>query len=105
MNTRPYDESIDTLYSPDATANLYLTEEMVNDALAAIPAYDEASEKEARSLVIEIESLNRAEKLGKITAEKCFAENKRISDYYLAKFGFWPYMSKTYSEFYELFSI
>lgn len=103
MDYRLYNENIDDYYSPDDTPHLFLSEEQINEALANLKHYSEQSEIEAKALLKRIEQLNRQEKLGEITPEKCLDKNKELVKAFADKHGFWPYITKTYQDFYEFF--
>jgi hypothetical protein len=104
MSFRPYDNNRDDFYSPDLTPDLYLLEETVLGVLSEIPSRSEEEEIEVRDLIIRIETLNRKEKLGSISIEECFAQNKIIAEDFLRKYGIFPYVAKTYEQFYDSFS-
>lgn len=103
MKARPYDKNRDSFYSPDSTPMLYLFEQDIRAALEGIPVYDEKSEIEVRDVIVEIETLNRKEKTGEISHDLCMKRNKELADSFLDRFGFWPYVTKTYDAFYQYF--
>lgn len=103
MEIRKYNADIDEYYSPDDTPNLFLTEEQVEEVLASIPKINEESELEAIEIIRKIEKLQRDEKLGEISNDECVKENDKISDYFLKKYGFWPYVTNIYKNFYMSF--
>ena len=104
MSFRQYSVDLDDLYSPDATPSLFLSEEQVEESLNSVPQYSEEPEKEARSVVVEIEALNRQEKAGLISADKSLSRNRAIAEQFLEKYGFFPYVTRTYQQFYEYFA-
>jgi len=103
METRPYNKNKDSFYSPDSTPMLYLFEQDILTALDDIPLYEGESEIEVRGLIADIETLNRKEKMGEISPELCLKRNKELADSFLDKYGFWPYITKTYEAFYQYF--
>jgi len=100
---RPYNKDIDTYYSPDDTPDLYLTEEQVNNTLEMLSEINEPSEIAVRDVIKRIETINREEKLGIISTKDSFSKIRTISDDFLDKYGFWPYITKTFENFYESF--
>ncbi|MDR3259726.1 MAG: hypothetical protein LBT51_08995 [Fusobacteriaceae bacterium] len=100
---RSYDKNLDDYYSPDDTPELYLTEEQIDNTLNAIPDYDDPAEIEVKKTIKIIETINREEKFGKISKEDCITKSNKVSDDFLEKYGFWPYITKTFEEFYKLF--
>lgn len=105
MEVRPYNKNKDSFYSPDSTPMLYLTEKDILTALDDIPNYVEESEIEVRDLIVEIETLNRKEKMGAISPELCLKKNKELADSFLDSHGYWPYVTKTYEAFYHYFEL
>jgi len=99
---RQFNPKIDYYYSPDSTPNLYLSEEQVEHALDKISQYGEEAEKVVRSLIRKVEELNRLEKNGIISNDECVLRANKIENEFVKKFGFWPYVTKTYKEFYNI---
>jgi hypothetical protein len=100
---RPYDKDMDRYYSPDDTPELYLTEEQINDAFDSLPYMNENAEINVRETIKQIETINREEKLGKISSSESAAKIKTLSNDFLQKYGFWPYVTKSFELFYKSF--
>lgn len=100
---RQYNPDVDKYYSPDDTPDLYLSDEQVKEYIGKISIEKEESEFEVRHLIVEIESLNRFAKMGEISNEENYIQSKKLADSFLQKFGFWPYVTKTYELFYKNF--
>lgn len=100
---RAYNSKIDKYYSPDDTPELYLTDEQIELGLSLVPIYKEDSEIEVRELIRKIEIINQQEKLLKVSKEESFKVNKELANNFFRKYGFWPYLTKTYKNFYSYF--
>lgn len=100
---RKYDKKTDKYYSPDSTPDLYLDEETVDSVLDSIEAYKADEEVEVRKIIKEIEALHRDACLEKISLNDSKAQIKKLSDKFLEKYGFWPYLTKTFTAFYGHF--
>lgn len=100
---RKYNEKTDKYYSPDATPDLYLDEETVNSVLASIEDFKGDEEVEVKNLIKEIEALHRDACLEKISLKDSKTQIKKLSDKFLEKYGFWPYLTKTFAAFYGHF--
>ena len=100
---RAYNKDLDEYYSPDDTPELYLTDEQINAVLNSLPHIDKPAEINVREAIKQIETINREEKLGKISASESSAKIRNISNDFLRKYGFWPYITKTFELFYKSF--
>ena len=100
---RKYNNNVDEYYSPDATPDLYLDDETVNSVLEQISRIETEEEIEVRTLIKKIETLHRNACLGGISLEASKQEIRKLSDSFLEKFGFWPYLTKTFTAFYKSF--
>jgi ferritin-like metal-binding protein YciE len=100
---RPYNRKTDRYYSPDDTVELYLTEEQINEALESLPQTDNSAELSVRKTIKKIETINRNEKLGKISSSESTVKIRNISNDFLNEYGFWPYITKSFELFYKSF--
>jgi hypothetical protein len=100
---RPYNKDLDEYYSPDDTPELYLTEEQINCTLDSLPCMNENAEINVREIIKQIETINREEKLGEISSSESAAKIGIISNDFLQKHGFWPYVTKSFELFYKSF--
>jgi len=100
---RPYNRDLDNYYSPDDTPDLYLTEEQINIALASLPSMNENAEISVRETIRRIETINREEKLGNISPSESNEKIKSLSNSFLQKYDFWPYITKSFELFYKSF--
>lgn len=100
---RQYNPNIDKMYSPDDTPELYLSIQQIEYTFNKIKCFEGEDEKAVIEVIREIETLNRKEKLGQITPKECKEKIKIISNNFLDRFGHWPYITKSYKAFYQLF--
>ncbi|MDR1468628.1 MAG: hypothetical protein LBT00_04980 [Spirochaetaceae bacterium] len=100
---RAYNKNLDEYYSPDDTPELYLTDEQINGVLNSLPHIDKPAEINVREAIKEIETINREEKLGNILPAESSVKIRNISNGLLQKYGFWPYVTKTFELFYKSF--
>jgi hypothetical protein len=100
---RAYDKNLDEYYYSDDTPELYLTDEQIDDVLNSLPYIDDPAEINVRETIKQIEIINREEKLGKITPSESGARIRDISNNFLRKYDFWPYVTKSFELFYKAF--
>lgn len=100
---RAYNRELDNYYSPDDTPHLYLENIQIEEALNNIQNYESQDEKDVRTYIMKIEKLNANQKKGKITEEDCLKSINELAEDFANKYDYWPYMTKTFKEFYNFF--